>query len=75
MRHITKKTYNTPDGDMTEQQLRDAICDGWGAYDTFCRQDVIEGLGGTKGVDNALTMLIQKGTLHIIDRGVYAWAI
>jgi hypothetical protein len=70
-----KKVYETLDGPMTERDIRNAVCDGFGVYDEFTRQDVVAALGESKGVDNALTMMLQKGILGSIGIGAYEWRI
>jgi len=70
-----KKVYETLDGPMTERDIRNAVCDGWGVYDEFTRQDVVVGLGASKGVDNALTMLLRKGILGSVGIGAYRWRV
>ena len=59
--------------EQSVKQIRLEILDGWGVYDQFTAQDVLEELQPPKMVYNALDRLRHHGVLHAIRPGHYEW--
>jgi hypothetical protein len=71
-------TYTTTDGELTAAEIKDAIRDGWGAYDAFAADSVIAqlpiGQRACKATRNSLDYMLGRGELrHLPADGVYSW--